>query len=127
MTRKEDLAWTIANTIVSLKKLAASHEEQFELLVKEDMGNCADELALEFDDSFPVLKAQWEDAGLTKHQIEALSAVDVLLGRMSGSKNAHLWTRKALENSEEWKQVRLLAAKALNLLPSEKNPARPAD
>ncbi len=113
--------------IVILKKLAAPHDEQFKLLDREAMGDCADELALEFDDSFQVLKSQWREAGLTEAQFEGLSAVDALLDRMSGSKNAPLWTRMALENSAEWKQVRLLAAMALKHLPSEKNPAKDVD
>src|SRR5436309_14364296 len=50
---------------------------------------------------------------LSKVERGALEALEGLIDRMSGPKNAHLWTRAALCDSAQWSRVRQAARAAL--------------
>jgi hypothetical protein len=94
----------------SLQALALPAGTQLGLLPGFTGG--AEEFALNFD--------QWSRGAsadgtirMSRPQREALKAVESLLDRMSGQKNAHLWTRGALRDSREWTRLRKAARDAL--------------
>lgn len=95
----------------SLQLLAMPAQRQLDLLPNFVVK--ADEIALEF--------THWYDAAIsnipdvfTSRQVAALQSIDNLLNKMSEQKNASLWTDEALQNQNEWAQVRLLAKTALH-------------
>jgi hypothetical protein len=83
------------------------------------MADCADELALEFDDQVRSLEQLVERRVLTRLQANALILVEERLERMSGTKNRSLWGFQALETAPEWKEVRELATAAVAALSSQ--------
>jgi len=94
----------------ALQALALPAESQLGLLPAFSGG--ADEFALNFD--------QWSRAAsadrairMSRAQRDALKAVEGLLDRMSGEKNAHLWTMGALRSNREWTRLRKAARGAL--------------
>ncbi len=94
----------------ALQALALPAEAQIGLLPACTGG--ADEFALNFD--------QWSRAAsadrairMSRAQREALAAVEGLLDKMSGEKNAHLWTLGALRSNREWTRLRKAARNAL--------------
>ena len=100
----------------SLERLASPAESQIGFLETLGVGDCADELALEFDGDARVVPALVEFGFATSAQLDAVRAVDIVLRRMSGPENAELWTFAALRNSTGWQEVRKLAQAALSLL-----------
>ena len=94
----------------ALQALALPAEAQLGLLPAFSGG--ADEFALNFD--------QWSRAAsadrairMSRAQRDALKAVEGLLDKMSGEKNAHLWTMGALRGHREWTRLRKAARGAL--------------
>jgi hypothetical protein len=75
----------------------------------------ADELALDFDHWFAVIRSNYARE-LTPPQADALAGIDQKLAIMSrdGAEfDVELWTDEALNSSEHWADVRRLAASAL--------------
>ena len=73
-----------------------------------------DELALEFDDIFQVMRSNDElNVKFTKNELSLLDQLDAYLERCSGEENADLWTFKALADAEEWKFIRSLAKRII--------------
>ncbi|HYS77432.1 MAG TPA: hypothetical protein VEO94_01205 [Candidatus Dormibacteraeota bacterium] len=101
---------TLARLRHALQALALPAETQAGLLPGFVLET--DELALNFDHG---LRAAGADPGvrLSKVQRGALDAVEGLIDRMCGQKNAHLWTRAALRDSAQWSRVRRAARAAL--------------
>jgi hypothetical protein len=78
-----------------------------------DVGDCADELALEFDDGF-VMLAQFLAVELISEAVACfVLRLDDALSAMSGPANSDLWTLAALETDPRWQQVRQLAQEVL--------------
>ena len=71
----------------------------------------ADELALEFDDGFPLVPAFIERGWLSETALPALVPLDEQLTAMSGGDR--LWHAEALAVQPEWDRVRALAGAAL--------------
>jgi len=115
MNKPEDINRWVASMRSDLQMLASPATRQVEYLIMIGVGDCADEMALNFDDDFKFLICR--AARFSKKQIQAIQAVDAQLSKMSGEKRAHLWSFDALRSSAEWAQVRILAALALNLWP----------
>lgn len=67
----------------------------------------ADELALDFEESLRGFQAG--SAQLGERFSEAVLRLDAQLEKMSGPKNAEMWTDEALADSPEWATVRELA------------------
>ena len=116
----------IAEIVRSVTALAAAPEEQTRYLESlqipdyersdgPDLRNI-DELALEFEDSLLTHEALLERGDLTDQQMKCLATLDRALDRMSGEKNADLWTIEALWSKPEWGNIRNLAASCLELL-----------
>lgn len=93
----------------SVQLLASPAEVQ--LRTMPDFVCKADELALDFD--------LWKDATLSNFRSELTGAQTVSIDAISRSLSdmtragPQLWTEKAVRESEEWKDIRALAADAL--------------
>jgi|SRR5919106_1618263 hypothetical protein len=85
----------------------------------------ADELALDFDDA--LLMFRQANPSLTTDQDAELKALDALLGQMSGTANAHLWTPRALHTASEWVRVRERAQATLRAFDWPIEPPPPTD
>jgi hypothetical protein len=107
----------LANLLASLSRLAVPAMEQINYLKSIALDDCADELALEFDDSFHLAGVLREHGLLTPFQEKAIRLVDDQLMRMSGPAKMALWNFDSLVNSSEWEKVRNLAAVALSAFP----------
>jgi hypothetical protein len=97
----------------ALQNLAGSGSEQRTLF--PDSVAKAEELATEFDHSAAAVRTQYETE-LTGSQSEALDAIDRQLASMSrdGARfDVEIWSETALESSEAWREIRRLAAAAL--------------
>ena len=94
----------------SLKRLASPPEDQIAYLDSLGAGGLADELALEFDDSYQAVAPQ------INHNAQLLldlKNLDRHLKSMSGEHHASLWRYEALRTAEEWNATRGLASKIL--------------
>ena len=75
-------------------------------------GNCADSLALSFDEHYTSFMESMttmpEDA-----QLLSLQALDSALNAMSGPENLSLWTDTAFASDPQWESIRELARKVM--------------
>ena len=94
-----------------LERLASAPEEQVEYLVRLGVAPLTDELALDLDDVFPMVRTS-----LPPTATAAVAAVDKALDSMSGSERARLWRVEALFTAPECDNVRRLARDALEQL-----------
>jgi hypothetical protein len=94
----------------ALQALALPAARQLGLL--PDFVPEVDELALSFEHWLGVARAE-RRLRLTATQREAIATVERLLDAMSGQENAHLWTRRAMRESDAWSRLRQAAAAAL--------------
>jgi hypothetical protein len=108
--QRHELAWL--STAVG--HLADPADAQIAYLTDRGLAPLVDELALELDDALHAALA--DPALLTVPQREALARLDKTLEHMSGAEHADLWTTAALENADEWREVRDLAQDVLELL-----------
>lgn len=78
----------------------------------EFKGNCADCLALTFDEHYTSFMASMtnlpDDA-----QLLSLQALDSALNAMSGPENLALWTDAAFASDPQWESIRELARKVM--------------
>lgn len=93
--------------------LALPASEQLAILEAAGDSRAIDELVLNYDDSYWVIKEAETQGVLMSGELEALRALDCQLDRMSGEANAGNWTVKALRFANCWKEVRTLATTAL--------------
>jgi hypothetical protein len=100
----------IQGLIESLQALAAPAPVQ--LARFPDFVVKADELALDFDDAF-LLVRDCPQLELTGRQRDALAEVDATLSGMSGQQRSELWTEDAVRTSPRWDAVRQHARAAL--------------
>lgn len=89
----------------AVQALALGAEEQLKLF--PDFVEIADELAMDYEEA----QAGFQPEQASPELIEAMQALDDKLGQMSERRK--LWKRKSLKQSEEWAQVRRLAAELL--------------
>jgi len=98
------------NYINEMKKimqiLSSPADEQMNYI--EDMS--VDELGLEFDDIYLMLQIN-NFKELKEKEKEIVNKLNNLFNKMS--KNKFLWTKKSLNESLEWKEVRKLAKEFL--------------
>lgn len=99
------------NLIQSIQLLAADYKTQISSLPK--FVHVPDELALLYNDYFLLSNQFLNERLITKQQLKNLKELDKTLDKMSGKKNAKLWTLEALKESQEWKNIRNLASKLL--------------
>lgn len=97
--------------------LALPLTDQIRYLHESEIEGVVDELALQFDDALPFV-AQLEQEGVLAAEVRrAFTDIDSWLSHMSEGEE-QLWTEAALVSAPEWEQVRLLASRALRLLPA---------
>jgi hypothetical protein len=107
----------------SVRALAQSPSVQLHLF--PEFTECADELALEFDESYRAFVGERRDQ-LDDEQRRCLKAVDGALARMSDQNASDLWTDEGLRTSVEWARVRALARDALRALGLPADPPPPS-
>lgn len=101
----------------ALLHLAADAGGQVDYLRGLNVGDCADELALEFDDAFVPI-AQFFGSGIFSPDFERhLENINEILSSMSGESKSDLWRLAALSSRDEWSRVRELSSQAIRLLP----------
>lgn len=106
-------AWHFKQLRWSLQTLASAGSTQRELFPEH--AHRPDELAFDFDHWLAVVRGLYA-GDLTAAQHEALSAVEGKLSTMSRDEaefDLDLWTDAAVATSEQWAEVRRLAAGAL--------------
>ena len=91
--------------------LALAQPAEVQLSLFPDFVCKADELALDFEDGLYELVGHEETT--TPSQRAAVDALDNLLFRMSGKKNAAFWTEDAVRSHPAWEEVRIAAKAAL--------------
>lgn len=75
-------------------------------------GNCADGLALSFDEHYTTFMESM--TSLPKDaQLLSLQALDTALNAMSGPENLDLWTDAAFASDPQWESIRELARKVM--------------
>ncbi|MEV4920791.1 hypothetical protein AB0K47_28780 [Streptomyces tirandamycinicus] len=97
----------------SLERLSWPAERQLSHLKSLEVG--ADELALEFDDAFRLVRGQVAEEKLPKLAVEATQPIDDILVRMTNA-GAEIWRSDALANSPEWAELRAQSSQALEAL-----------
>ena len=108
------MEWREKQLLESVKSLAAPPDEQVAYLRQLGTFPSVDELALEFDNMFDA--AGTDPLGGAREWQEAVRRLDLILRRMSGPENAHLWVVEALDGPE-WAEVRGAARHALKSRP----------
>lgn len=96
----------------ALEILALPPDEQAAYLLKGGYGDCADELALEFDDAYQIIKRYFGKQRLPTEAEHLLESIHSQLQSMSGPQNSRFWTTAALEKMPEWASIRALALRA---------------
>lgn len=106
-------SWHFKQLRRSLQALAISGSGQRALF--PDFVVKADELALDFDHWFAVVRSNYA-GDLTQAQVDALAMIDrklAIISRDGAEFDVELWTDEALTSSEHWADMRRLAASAL--------------
>ena len=113
VTRYMTLRRAIAN-------LAAAPDAQVAYL--DGLGIAAygnDELALEFDDIFPVTEHMRRHGEIRQSEIDAIRPLAEMLDFTFNYSDASFWERAALYTDQRWSLIRRCAAKALLDLPDD--------
>src|ERR1700683_2717362 len=100
----------------ALRVLASPAHEQLEHVKRIGLANGIDELALAYNDIAAAAEDMRQCSELTEAECEAVRKLDRHLSSISGNEHSDLWTADALSAAEEWKGVRRLAKKTLDLL-----------
>ena len=100
----------------SLTILAADARTQMRYLENLGTPECADELALEYDDTAAAADSMLDCGEINREQRDSVVQLNEYLGSISGESNAHLWTPEALCESQEWQEVRRQARATLILM-----------
>ncbi|MCO8271090.1 hypothetical protein M1L60_10845 [Actinoplanes sp. TRM 88003] len=97
----------------SIAILAMEAEEQTAYVRNLGTHPSLDELALEFDDGFPLAPTFVEHGWLNHFAVLALQELNHQLATMSEERKAGLWHADALTTASEWARVRALARAAI--------------
>jgi hypothetical protein len=97
----------------ALDRLALPPEKQIAHIAR--LGVEPDELALEFDDMFRITSGMIKERRLPESLKASLDPIDALLQEMTRSPEGK-WSRDAVLNSEEWRELRELAQNSLTIL-----------
>ncbi len=102
----ERLEWILSHLRASTRLLAEEPEEQIRYLSALGTLPLTDELAIQFGESVLLLD-QLVAARLVSEETAAeLRQIDRRLAAISGPSNARYWTPEALQESEEWQEIR---------------------
>jgi len=100
-----------------LRALAAEPDEQVAFINDFGVGGePVDELALEFDRLYGVIRTNPDLAWRYETARPTLDRIDASFAQMSGEQNFEKWTFDALRRSPEWSELRDLAKTALSQL-----------
>lgn len=92
--------------VSAVRMLAASAEEQSSYLREIGVGELADELALELNDSLWTLPILIQQGVLTEEQAKDVRILDQDLDAMSGLQHKTLWRIEKLATAPEWQRIR---------------------
>lgn len=115
INESESFAFGVQLMKAALKTLSLTPQEQAVYLEKGGYGDCSDELALEFDDAYQVVKGYFGQQCFPAEVEIILGTIDVQLKSISGPDKAKFWITSALQRSE-WNSIRDLASRALKSL-----------
>lgn len=96
----------------ALETLALPPNEQAAYLLKGGYGDCTDELALEFDDAYQIIKGYFGKQRLPSEAENLLESIHSQLNSISGPQHSEFWTTVALKERQEWASIRELALRA---------------
>jgi len=96
-----------------LTVLASSATEQLRYLEEQNLPECIDELALDYDAIAATANDMLSRGEVSQQQRNCVKALNDFLGEFSGQQNAHLWTPEALRSAPEWEKVRRMATECL--------------
>lgn len=109
-----------AHRILTL--LAATAEEQSDYLRTDQSDpinfgehSLSDELALDFENVAGQATWRCNDGQISDAEKDTLLRIDAMFDVFSGPENASLWTVGALSFSNEWLEIRAIAAESLKL------------
>ncbi|MER5650157.1 hypothetical protein [Streptosporangium sp. NPDC002524] len=71
----------------------------------------ADEIALQFDDAFQLVRGRVHDGSLNHEALQALLPVDAQLRSMT-EEGPDLWSNEALSADQKWQELRITAERA---------------
>ena len=97
----------------ALKILSAEASDQLSYLDRIG-GASIDELALEFEELMLLAPSKLESGEITRQQYLSLKSIDKELDGLG----YECWSELAIRNSHEWKKIRALAEKSLELFSS---------
>ncbi len=118
MTEKSDVfQFGVESMRAALETLSLAPEKQRAYLATGGYGDCADELALDFDDAYKVLEPHFGKTHFPKEAESLLKSIDSQLKAISGEGRERFWTTSALKSEPEWNSIRALAAQASRVLP----------
>jgi hypothetical protein len=101
------------NLLSAISNLAKTPEEQIKYLESIGTYPCLDELGLEYDDFFRLLK-QEEEKGIDNATFSKMLKLDALLCNIGGSHNERFWYYIEALRLPEWNEIRELAKDILN-------------
>lgn len=105
---------TINLVVSAVKILGKDASEQKRYLMSMGIDDCIDELALEFDESYMLLLSSEKDfSKLSEEQVKILREINCKLEEISSVEN--LWTFQALHLNLDWKEIRQLANRFIDL------------
>ena len=114
MLEREDSSDPLRELLHVIRRLAAAGSGQPALFPEESM--TAGELVRAFDQRALAVRDGYDER-LSSSQLEAVTALEKKLSTMSrdGAEfDADIWTDEAMRTSEDWAEVRQLAASALD-------------
>lgn len=95
----------------AVRAIAASADQQLSLF--PTFVCVADELALDFEESYKGIFSDAASQDFTPAQLQAIQALDLALEQMSGGENLKFWTDEALKTFPEWTRLRKLAQQVI--------------
>jgi hypothetical protein len=116
MLEKEDQQDPLRELMRVIRRLASAGSGQRALFPDQNVS--AIELVRDFDQRVSVLRED-DDGQLSPSQIESLTLLEEKLSTMARDGvefDADMWTEEAVRTSEDWAEVRTLAAAALDEL-----------
>lgn len=112
----ESFTFGVKSLKKALKTLSLSPDAQAAYLANGGYGDYADELALEFDDAYQVIKGYFGQKLLPPQAENLIEAIHSRLDSISGPDKAEFWRTTALRDRAEWEFICDLASRALKAI-----------
>ncbi len=113
----------LALLIDSLQVLAQPADKQVQYLEGLGVAPISDELALEFDDAFHLVRQLLNDGVIDAHTYLELVELDDFLRKLSGEEYKGMWTTQAVAVEQEWCTIRAHAQRILGRIQRRTDPS----